>query len=244
MEKLWIYGDSFSVGSGLNKITNPPPPAWPDIIAKELNYKLVNRAKGGWSNSSIIQELCESMHKIKENDFVIIGATHSCRMDYWDWIAKHWINITPGLAQNDMMYLNRKNKYIAFHEKSMLGDGIGRPDLRKIMSKYFINKRYEGELLYHRRYINIFRGLQKELKRRGIDSLLWHWWGPELNEVTPDKKDKNYLLGRKDINFIYETLVDIGIEDYHFSGKGNKQLADRMVERIINGVTYWDNIYE
>ena len=69
------------------------------------------------------------------------------------------------------------------------------------------SKRYEGELLYHRRYINIFRGLQKELKRRDIDSLLWHWWGPELNEVTPDKENKNYLLGRKDINFIYETLV-------------------------------------
>ena len=44
--------------------------------------------------------------------------------------------------------------------------------------------------------------------------------------------------------YSYETLVDIGIEDYHFSGKGNKQLADRMIERIINGVTYWDNIYE
>ena len=171
MEKLWIYGDSFSVGSGLNRISNPPPSAWPTIIAEELNYKLVNRAKGGASCSSIIQELCQSMHYIKENDFVIIGGTHAARMDYWDWVAKYWINITPGLAQNDMMYLpsqGRKNKYIAFHEKSILGDGIGRPDLRKLMAKYFINIRYEGEEFYWERYLRIFQGLQKELKRRNI----------------------------------------------------------------------------
>tara|TARA_B100001113_G_scaffold323794_1_gene295024 strand:+ start:402 stop:1148 length:747 start_codon:yes stop_codon:yes gene_type:complete len=248
MEKLWIYGDSFSVGSGLNRISNPPPSAWPTIIAEELNYKLVNRAKGGASCSSIIQELCQSMHYIKENDFVIIGGTHAARMDYWDWVAKYWINITPGLAQNDMMYLpsqGRKNKYIAFHEKSILGDGIGRPDLRKLMAKYFINIRYEGEEFYWERYLRIFQGLQKELKRRNIDSILWNWWGPGLNEITPDKEIKDVTeLVNNNANFCYETLVDRGIKDYHWSDKGNKQFANRLVEKILNGETYWENIYE
>ena len=38
-----IYGDSFSEGSGLNTITNPPPPAWPTIIAKELNISTYSK---------------------------------------------------------------------------------------------------------------------------------------------------------------------------------------------------------
>ena len=244
MEKLWIFGDSFSVGSGLWKLTNPPPPAWTDIVAKKLNYKLVNRAKGGWSCSAIIQELCESMHKIKENDFVVIGSTHASRMDFWDWVTKYWTNITPGLADGDMQYHYKrksdggKSRYIAFHEKTLMGLGKGRPDLRKIMSRYFFEIRCKGDDWYHNRYNNIFIGLQKELKRRNINSILWNWYGPEVYSLTPDKK----LIGKHSKHH-YESLFELGIKDHHWSGKGNADFADMLIENIHNGVTHWENIY-
>ena len=245
MRKLWIFGDSFSEGSGLWKITMPPPPAWPDIVSKKLDYKLVNKSKGGASCSAIIQELCESMYKIKEDDFVVIGGSHASRIDIWDWVIKYWINITPGLAAGDMQYKYRRTdggetKYIAFHEKTLMGGlGKGRPDLRKIMSKYFFNIRCEGDEWYHNRYTNIFIGLQKELKRRNINSIVWNWCGPDIYELTPD----NEVIGKQPHVYHYESIFELGIKDYHWSGKGNATFADRLIEKINDGVTHWKNIY-
>ena len=72
------------------------------------------------------------------------------------------------------------------------------------MAKYFINIRYQGEEFYWERYLRIFQGLQKELKRRNIDSILWNWWGPGLNELTPDKEIKDVTeLVKTNANFLF-----------------------------------------
>ena len=84
MNKLWIFGDSFSSDFDIkyshqnhidymNLIDVNEMIHWPTILANKLNYKLVNLAKGGNSNYQIFFNLCENINQIEENDIILIG---------------------------------------------------------------------------------------------------------------------------------------------------------------------------
>jgi hypothetical protein len=90
MRKIWTFGCSFTHGDGTfehdlyrqrYRISESELP-WPQLLANELNLKLINKGMGGSSNESIIDKLMDSWHKIDEGDVVIIGKSWSHRFDF------------------------------------------------------------------------------------------------------------------------------------------------------------------
>lgn len=90
MRNLWTFGCSFTYGDGTlehdlyrqkYRVSESELP-WTQLLANELNLKLINRGMGGSSNESIIDRLMNSWDEIDEGDFIIIGKTWSHRFDF------------------------------------------------------------------------------------------------------------------------------------------------------------------
>jgi hypothetical protein len=89
MNTLWIFGDSFSASfSNEHSIvwSNPyiefkgyEPYVFGDIIAKDLNLKLENHARGGADNYYIFESICKCSDTISPNDLIIVGWTSPIR---------------------------------------------------------------------------------------------------------------------------------------------------------------------
>lgn len=130
MNKLWIFGDSFSSSFNLKNshenvieylkiIQKTEFRHWPELLSEKLEYELINYAKGGNSNYQIFQDFCDNCHLMNENDIVIIG---------WGLIQKFrisqnnkFINIDPnstkdyeGVSNETVQSIlkNRKNYHI------------------------------------------------------------------------------------------------------------------------------------
>lgn len=93
MNKLWIFGDSFSDSCGLDyghpyaswltthtDIVNPLEYSWQYLLAKELNLQLEERAISGSGNTEIITEVISNINYIDKNDFIIISWSVPTRL--------------------------------------------------------------------------------------------------------------------------------------------------------------------
>ena len=91
MKTLWVFGDSFSAGLGMEKYTNSDwrttyiswkgytPNSYYELLADSFDMKLINHSADGQSNYHIFQSFCEVSPYIKSDDFVIIQWSESCR---------------------------------------------------------------------------------------------------------------------------------------------------------------------
>jgi hypothetical protein len=89
MNKLIVFGCSFTQGSGCL----PDEPytlkykkfeddlIWPEILAKQLNLKLLNFGEAGKSNGRIIDTIIKNFDLIQPGDVVIIEKTFSHRFE-------------------------------------------------------------------------------------------------------------------------------------------------------------------
>jgi len=70
---LYVNGDSHSCGDDLTD----PEGAWPNVLAKKLNYDLINHAQTGGSNPSVLRTTENFLDQNHSSDqlFVIIGWT-------------------------------------------------------------------------------------------------------------------------------------------------------------------------
>ncbi len=75
MAKLYIAGDSFAT---LSK-NQPIGSSWSELLAKELNFELINISKSGASNESICIQLDYIAECIEQNDKVVCFLTDSYR---------------------------------------------------------------------------------------------------------------------------------------------------------------------
>jgi hypothetical protein len=80
MKRLYVIGDSWCVNE------------WPELLANELNYKLINDSINGSSNDWIFRRLIEwvSCQENTDDLFVIVGLTSPHRRE------EHFNNYHPG----------------------------------------------------------------------------------------------------------------------------------------------------
>ena len=91
MNKLWVFGDSFSSGLGLDKFYDSgwrkqyidwlgyTAHSYYELLADYFKLVLVNHAGDGKSNYHIFQTFCEISPYIKSDDYVIIQWSEMCR---------------------------------------------------------------------------------------------------------------------------------------------------------------------
>jgi|TARA_R100000081_G_C4803499_1_gene165818 hypothetical protein len=232
MKKLWVIGDSFSLGESLPE----PGKIWPDIVSEALNYKLVNVAVGGVDNDHILSSMINVLPKVKKDDFVIIGLTNPLRYEIFDWNINRSMHIIPGsdFVQNGLSTHNGKHSptylgYTMFEQKGVLGP-INRYKSKKNREttlKYISLVRAEALDYLEERDWETAINFQKELSLRGVKSFLWSWHKDFYEKI---KQDRCFHYDR--------------IDDGHYSLKGHRSFAERALKQINNGVTAWENIYE
>jgi hypothetical protein len=107
MNKLWVFGDSFTEGFDESTYyVNKPLPEWRKryidwkgyvpqvfntIIANKLNIETINYGIGGADNYTIFHTIIKNIEKIKKNDIVIIGWSSVLRIR----VANHNNIFTP-----------------------------------------------------------------------------------------------------------------------------------------------------
>ena len=103
MNQLWVFGDSFTAGNGC--FANEEYPLkykltsdhliWPEILAKNLKSKLINRGMGLFSNDKILDTIMEDYSTIAEGDIIVIGKTFSSRFDIPNKNRETLMTISP-----------------------------------------------------------------------------------------------------------------------------------------------------
>lgn len=89
MNKLWVFGDSFSATNNKNNLESwrlkyknwkgYTPLVWGDFLSLKIKHRLINCAIGGADNYTIFETIVDVIDTINENDIVIIGWSSTLR---------------------------------------------------------------------------------------------------------------------------------------------------------------------
>ena len=119
MNKLWIFGDSFSATNKRNNIEHwrrdyikwkgYTPKVWCEVLNDSLQLKLHNLSISATDNYTIFDTIIDSLDSISENDIVIIGWTSTLRFRLIDKL-NNFNTIRP--ADSDIIStLNHTSEY-------------------------------------------------------------------------------------------------------------------------------------
>ena len=219
MNKLWVFGDSFSepfskimdtTGFGYrskyNKWKGYISKSYGDIISEKLNLLHFNKAGGGNDNYTIFDTIIDSLDSISENDIVIVGWTSTLRFRLIDRL-NNFNTIRPS-DLDTFSTLNHTYEY----------DNISITTINEMLINRD-NELYQYEL---NRFIKI---INKSINAKKII----HWspfqsTHPILNIHRISSLDSLELI--KD-----ETMSEIN--DGHYSENGHNNLANYF-SKLIN----------
>ena len=208
MSKLWTFGDSFSTNhNGLIKNT------WMQRVADALELKLINKAREGCGNDEIYEKLAINMHKINEGDYAIIGMTNPLRYKLYLPDEDNKLKDAPRVFSKDGEI-----------DITPWADNVIKD---KLVEDYYFKIRAKSFDQLDIRYTNRIRGMQKELHKRGVKSILWKW----------------YEYSGQGYQWPY-TYTKWAEEDGHFGEEGHRQFSERLLLNIDKKISYWQNIYE
>jgi hypothetical protein len=211
MNKLWIFGDSFSATNKRKNIerwrrdyikwkgytTN----VWPEYINDKLNFKLINLSISATDNYTIFDTIIDNIDKIEQNDIVIIGWTSTLRFRLIDK-TNSFNTIRP--SSN----LQKSTLEIPFEYNNISLNTI---------NEILINRDtelYEWEL---NRFIKIINLYLKNVK-------ILHWSPFQLQH--PHLKIKRI----SDIDGLETISMETGgeLNDYHYSESAHSILSEKI----------------
>ena len=89
MNKLWIFGDSFSATNKRKNIEHwridyikwkgYVTKVWPEYLNDKLNFKLINLSISATDNYTIFDTIIDNIDKIEKDDIIIIGWSSTLR---------------------------------------------------------------------------------------------------------------------------------------------------------------------
>ena len=186
---LYIFGDSNS----LPFFGNPEeeekykkfkggklPKGWMELLSENLNCNLISFAKMGSSNSSIFQTICENIHKVKENDILIIGWTFRMRyqvVSKYDKDFYSFSNVVPSmLPENSLLSPNCMEELLVHKNLN-----------------FWVNEIYSWE-----RLLILFA------KKVGFKIFFWSF-DEMIGKAYIENANVNYYIGKKDLDEYYES---------------------------------------
>lgn len=219
MSKLFVYGCSFSHAYVSNEKLPPikNDEGWPSIVAKDINYEIVDRTEPGFGYNHIVNRLNEDLvtDKINRQDIILISPSTFQRLTFpelkdkiisgedgvQDWME---LNAKYGKSIKEIVEINVMRFYLKIKTLSELGYKIygwcwslGRLNYTSAMKKYL-------------------KKIDKNLISAPDSTLLWEDW----------------ILDNPNCMLIPGKPLSDGswTGDTHFSKHGHKVAADHFVK--------------
>jgi hypothetical protein len=216
MNKLWIFGDSYSQPyskeTGIQwkseyvKWKTYIPNVYGEIIAEKLNLKHINLAIGGTDNYTILDSLINVINTINPNDIIVIGWSTPLRYR----VANKNNNFTTIRARSlDVLFI--ENKKLSLFD---LSDDT--------LAEIAVNRN-------HPIYINELNNYIKLINFSFPNNTIIHW--------SPFYLDRDGLNTSIPTINEYETISEETngmVDDAHFSEKGNIDIAENIINAINN----------
>jgi lysophospholipase L1-like esterase len=205
--KLLTVGDSFTYGEELAELTS----AWPNLLADQLSYELINLARPGSGNTRMVRNCIE---QINNYDLVIIAWSHFARFETAD--ENGFYDLWPGCD------------YTAHKEYS---------PWRKELIDY-TNRHHSDKYLYNQYLLNIVL-LQNYLKNNNKQYLMLDSFGNHQgmhrnsNELIKQIDTTTYL-GWPNESMMEWTYCTAQGPRGHFLEEGHAIVANKIYEYIRN----------
>jgi hypothetical protein len=244
MNKLWIFGDSFSHGHGFNdsdpfyEVTLPDDidkRYWCEIVADELELELHNCANVGASNDYILDKILENADKIGENDYVVIQAAYYSRFDVPHKSSFSFLHTIVRYGDSRQIKVN------------LIGDDDMTEHKHETLVDFAIY--FAGLPAYEHRQLSRFEKLINLLPTKKVA-----FWclkkpnSPNIDEIQILKNDYFILfdekfIGAEDVYETYKARIsdeDSNSTDGHIGIKGQKIMAYEVLKKFknINFINY------
>lgn len=208
MNKLFLFGDSFTFGYGCTKndeftlkYKKPEDLLWFEIISNKFNLEIINYGMGLYSNDKIIDSVIDSYDAIGENDYVLIEKGFTHRFDMPNLDDNYLITIAPSPR-------NLLTKDFTLASMDYTEDEIKSIEYMVVtLDSKLIRDRQTKRLNFLKKIIE-----SKKVKK----CILW-----DIEDYT----ERN----------VYERIVDATdgeINDHHWSFKGHKLFAEEMIKLL------------
>jgi hypothetical protein len=224
--KLWIFGDSFSYGTGClpeqDYLTQYPERRinkgiFPERLADTYKLQLKNLSFPGRSCQHILEDVIYNIPKFKPEDYLIIGLSDPVRITTWEtWPAPH--DVVKRVSINHYSCNTDCNPGDLYWNGSTEG-------MRKSTVDYIVNTLIPYREFEEVSYFNLVSTLVKGLTI-----------------------SKSFLWGATQWS-AYETIytdTNQKIKDYHFSWNGHKAFAADIISKfkIQDRVTLYPHYYD
>lgn len=216
MNKLWIFGDSFSVPFWKEGDTSWRadyvnwkgyiPKCYAELIADTLNLKCINLAKSGSDNYTILDSIIPYLNAIKQTDIIIVGWSNTLRF----------------------RVANKLNTFTTIHPKVL--DKIF--EQNKNQQKFELSNSAITEFSINRDnpiYIDELNNYIKLLNFTFSNHVIIHWSPFELDKfglLTTTPSLSNLETTSQETNKI--------VKDNHFSENAHKLIAEQLIDVIAN----------
>jgi len=236
MNRLWIFGDSFSHGHGFNdedpfyKNTlseKVDKRYWCEIVAQELNLGLKNCARVGASNDYILDAILDNSNQIEENDFVVIQAAYYSRFDIPHITSFNFLHTIVRYGDSRKIKIN------------MIGNDQISSEKQETLIDFAIH--FAGLPAYEHRQLNRFEKLIELLPTKNIA-----FWclkkpnSPNIDEIQILKKDyfikfDEKYIGAEDSYNTYKARMcdeDPNTTDGHIGVLGQQVMAMEVLKKF------------
>ena len=217
MNKLWVFGDSFSATNKRNEIEKwrrqyvkwkgYVPNVWAEFLNETLNIKLHNLAISATDNYTILDTIIDALDSITAEDIVIIGWSSTLRFRIVDKLNK-FNTIRPNYDKN----ASTLNHTFEYNNISI-----------NTINELLINRDTELYQYELNRFIKI---INNSLKTSNII----HWSPFQLQQPISN-------IHRIDLLNSLETIKDETndyVDDTHYSENGHNQLAEYFYQILNN----------
>ena len=206
--RLLTVGDSFTYGDELGDLGL----SWPNLLAKQLGYDLLNLAKPGSGNTRMIRNSVEN-----DADITIVAWSHFARMEMAD--DEGIFDIWPG--------------YHFDYRKD--------PNAHRQVAVNYVALHHNDEYLYRQHLINIIL-MQSYFKSQNKRYIMLDSFGNNKQYMTSRDTVKDLYKRIDSTCYLgwpYSTMMEwtYGAEQGprgHFLEVGHKIVADKVYEHIRN----------
>lgn len=219
MNKLWVFGDSYSEPFYRNAKWRIPylewkgymPKYYGEMVAVNCNLFHINNAIGGTDNYTILDTIIHNLDKIEKEDVIIIGWSNTIRFRVVG-VENSFHTIRPG-SLGYVLDSNKNNQNINLSDETLIELSINR----------------DNQI-----YINELNNYIKLLNHTFKDNKIIHWSPFSQHKYGLNTTLKN-LVDYESVRVETNGLVDDG----HFSSNAHIVLAEEFTD-IINNYNFFN----